>query len=242
MHAQPFNIPTSTWRQVLLAAAAYYAAARARLVRRPAFPQVRRIVSAGLTATLFMMSASGFYYAWSMYWPGDSNMTPITQASAGAAAVAAPTTHSLPRSAPTTVAIPAIGLSSSLVGVGRNNDGSLAVPDGDTAGWYAYAPTPGEIGPAILVGHVDDLSGPAVFANLKELKPGDSVEVMREDGRRVDFTVTKTAAYAAENFATEEVYGNIDHAGLRLITCSGEFNHLTRQYSHNLVVYAKAKL
>lgn len=143
------------------------------------------------------------------------------------------------RSAPTRLLVPAAGIDTSLVGVGKTLDGSIDMPNGfDIAGWYELAPTPGEIGPAVIVGHLDSIYGPAVFWNLDKLHPGDTVQVDRSDGNVATFKVNKLALFPQDNFPTQAVYGNINYAGLRLITCGGQFNYLTRHYSHNVVVYA----
>lgn len=260
---QTFRAPPDHLSHWPVLAAAYYAAARARLISNlPVLPGkgLRKVLSAGVTASLLFISAFGFYQLWSIYTdtqrpaavqrpailPPPSSVAAQAPKSAqpGNNATAAPETSAqgvLSEAAPNTLSIPAIGLASSMVPVGQNADGSLEVPPPDTVGWYKYAPEPGETGPAILVGHVDDITGPAVFANLKKLTAGDTVYINREDGRKVTFAVTRTATYQSDDFPTGEVYGNIDHAGLRLITCYGNFNQITRQYSHNLVIYAKIK-
>ncbi|HVX43340.1 MAG TPA: class F sortase [Mycobacteriales bacterium] len=150
---------------------------------------------------------------------------------------------SLRRSVPTTLDVPAIGVHSSLVQLGRNSDNSVQVPPleqkDSRAGWYRYSPTPGEIGPAILLGHVDSAKyGPAVFFRLGALRPGDEVSVHRADGSTAHFRVGKVASYPKTDFPTEEVYGPIDHAGLRLITCGGAFDSRTGSYESNVVVFA----
>ena len=143
------------------------------------------------------------------------------------------------RSAPTMMRIPAIGVNTSFVELGKQADGTMEVPkEYHVAGWYRYAPTPGQIGPAILVGHVDNYLGAAVFYRLRELKPGDIVEVDRADGATVKFKVNSLKQFDQANFPTQEVYGNIDYAGLRLITCSGQFNRSSGSYTHNTVVFA----
>lgn len=243
MYMQPFSPNPGYLSHWPITVAAYYAATKARLARSPALPAVRKSLSTGFTVALLLVSTAGFYQLWSIY--ASAYAAPAAVSAPAAATVTQPVVQapvSLPRSAPTSLTIPSIGLVSGLVGVGQNSDGSLEVPPADTVGWYTLAPTPGEIGPAILVGHVDDLTGPAIFAQLKDLQPGDTIQIARQDGRRVTFAVTKIAAYEADNFPSQEVYGDIDHAGLRLITCYGTFNQLTRHYSHNLVVYAKATL
>lgn len=118
----------------------------------------------------------------------------------------------------------------------------VQVPDAyDTVGYYKYGPTPGELGPAVILGHVDSVDGPAVFFSLGQLEEGDEIEVDREDGTTATFVVTRLERHLQEGFPTAEVYGNIDHAGLRLITCSGVFNKGIQRYSHNLIVFAELK-
>jgi hypothetical protein len=109
----------------------------------------------------------------------------------------------------------------------------------DRAGWYAEGTAPGDIGPAVIAGHVDSKAGPAVFYRLRELVPGDKVEVLR-GGTVVTFTVTRTAWYPKSAFPTDAVYGPTPDRQLRLITCGGVFNHALRSYRDNLVVYAVA--
>lgn len=141
-------------------------------------------------------------------------------------------------SRPTRVEIPAIGVDSELMDLGLAADGTMEVPPtGYPAGWYTGAPTPGELGPAVVVGHVD-WRGPAVFHDLFALEIGDLVLVTRQDGSTATFEVTRVEQYAKVAFPTDEVYGDIDHAGLRLITCGGIFNRATGSHDDNIVVFA----
>lgn len=146
----------------------------------------------------------------------------------------------LARSRPTRVHIPAIDVDSTLVGLGLQDDGRMEVPPGAfPAGWYTGAPTPGELGPAILAGHVDHGGVAGVFHRLRELEPGDTVEVTREDGTTAVFRVTRVEQHAKDAFPTASVYGDIDHAGIRLITCGGSFDRRARSYEDNIVVFAR---
>lgn len=150
-----------------------------------------------------------------------------------------PRTPSLPASNATHIEIPAIALDAEVVGVGKHPDGTLEVPsDYSKVGQYLLGPTPGELGPAIIDGHVDSYKGIAVFWRLRELKPGDSINIVRQDGKIAVFKVNAVEEYSQSAFPTEKVYGNINHAGLRLITCGGSFDLLTRHYNKNTVVYA----
>ena len=138
--------------------------------------------------------------------------------------------------------IPAIGVSTSLMVLGLNADGTVAVPPlraGAPAGWYRHLATPGEIGPAVILGHVDSAEdGPAVFYRLRELRSGDTVTVDRADGSTTVFTISQVAEYPKSAFPTDAVYGPVDYPALRLVTCGGTFDRRRRQYGGNVVVYA----
>lgn len=161
--------------------------------------------------------------------PNPSDPTPSTDLSPRAQA------------APVWVDIPNIGVSSPLLKLGLQSDGTVEVPEmrqADQAGWYRYSPTPGEKGPAVIIGHVDSKTGPAVFFELGSLKKNDRVKVERADGQVAIFSVDEVAAYDKENFPTSKVYGDIDHAGLRLITCGGTYDQESGGYQANTVVFA----
>lgn len=148
---------------------------------------------------------------------------------------------SLPRSTPTQLRIAKIGIQNTpLVSVGYRADGAMEVPNNTAlAGWYKYSPTPGEIGPAIIDGHLDSMSGPAVFWRLNELTVGDIVEVDRSDNSTAKFRVTDVKQFPQGNLPMSDIYGNINYAGLRIITCGGTFDVRTRHYSNNTVVFGE---
>ena len=115
----------------------------------------------------------------------------------------------------------------------------MQVPPGPfPAGWYRGSPTPGELGPAVIVGHVNWNERAGVFADLARLTSGDEVVVRRADGGAAVFRVTRTRRFSKDAFPTAKVYGDIDHAGLRLITCGGH-DRLTGRYDDNVVVFAR---
>jgi sortase (surface protein transpeptidase) len=151
------------------------------------------------------------------------------------------TSYSLPAVLPQYLRIPKIALEVPFSEpLGLLSTGEVAVPeDYDTVGWYQYSPAPGSLGPAVVLGHVDSYSGPAVFFSLGQLDPGDDIIIDRQDGSVAHFKVEKLVRQEQGEFPTEEVYGNIDYAGLRLITCSGVFDRSIQRYSHNLIVYAR---
>jgi LPXTG-site transpeptidase (sortase) family protein len=142
-------------------------------------------------------------------------------------------------SRPVRVQIPSIGVDSDLMDLGIQADGTLEVPPaGFPAGWFTEAPTPGEVGPAVIAGHVDWAGDPGVFADLGDVEPGDEVSVARADGSTAVFRVTQVDQVAKDAFPTAAVYGDLDHAGLRVITCGGEFDARAQSYRDNTVVFA----
>ncbi|MBF0686712.1 MAG: class F sortase [Cellulomonas sp.] len=143
-------------------------------------------------------------------------------------------------SVPVRVEIPAIGVDSELMRLGLQDDGTMEVPPaGFPAGWYDGAPTPGELGPAVIAGHVDWTTGPGVFYDLAKVSVGDEVRVGRADGTTPVFVVTAVQEHPKDEFPTAAVYGDIEHAGLRLITCGGEWDRSVRHYTANVVVFAE---
>jgi sortase (surface protein transpeptidase) len=153
---------------------------------------------------------------------------------------APPQPHSSKRVArPVELTIPAIRVHTALEKLGRTPKGALQVPDSTTiAGWYTGSPRPGEIGSSIIAGHIDSTAGPAVFFRLRLLRKGELVYVQRADGTLVVFSVSAEHTYPKNDFPTEQVYGPVPDAELRLITCGGTFDPVTRSYLSNVVVYA----
>ena len=146
----------------------------------------------------------------------------------------------LPESDPVLISIPRIGVRSTLVELGLDSKRAMEVPrDPADAGWFSRGAAPGALGPAVIAGHVTWDGEPGVFYRLGKLRPGDRVEVTREDGMTAAFVVTRLARYPKERFPTRTVYGAIDHAGLRLITCGGAYDTSRYRYPDNVVVYAR---
>jgi Sortase domain len=170
--------------------------------------------------------------------PAPSTTAPATTT----AAAAVPPSTRPPRrlSPPVRVEIASIGVSSRLVRLGLNGDGTMEVPrDYDLAGWFTGGAMPGEDGPAVIAGHVDSKTGPAVFYRLDQLRRGDTVRVQQADGAWLAFEVTGSARYAKAEFPTEAVFGPVPGPVLRLITCGGEFDRSRGSYLDNVVVSAR---
>jgi LPXTG-site transpeptidase (sortase) family protein len=143
-----------------------------------------------------------------------------------------------PQTPPTRVRIPAIRVDSPLETLDLDGSGALRPPkDFARAGWYAAGTVPGDVGPAVIAGHVDSRQGPAVFFRLHRLKAGDAIQVARGD-RWLTFRVFATDRYPKDRFPTDAVYGPTPDPQLRLITCGGVFDSGRRSYVDNVVVYA----
>ena len=167
---------------------------------------------------------------------------PGTATAAGAPKATGAAPAPLPRSAPTTISIPRIGVRAEIMSLGTNPDGTVQVPPLDQAmkaGWYSPGASPGEAGNAVIVGHVDSAQlGPAVFFNLGALVAGDTIVVTRQDGRSATFTVREVGSYPKTAFPAAQVYGPSAVPALRVVTCGGVFDRTAGSYLNNIVVYA----
>jgi len=148
----------------------------------------------------------------------------------------------LHQSQPVSVAIPAIGVQSRLLHLGRNKDGTMQVPDlatsANEAAWYKYSVTPGQVGTAVIEGHVDSYQGPAVFFRLGALRPGNHINVTLADGITAVFRVTGVREYAKAEYPANTIYAPAHYAALRVITCGGDFDGTTGHYLNSVVVFA----
>jgi sortase (surface protein transpeptidase) len=137
------------------------------------------------------------------------------------------------------VEITSIGVSARIRPMGLNPDRTVEVPDDpDDVGWYGLGSMPGQPGSAVLLGHVDSASGPAVFARLRQLAPGAEVRVLSSDGSGARFEVRRTATYANEDFPARKVYRATGRPGIALVTCGGRYDAAKGGYQANVVVYA----
>jgi sortase (surface protein transpeptidase) len=152
-----------------------------------------------------------------------------------------PRARPLARSAPVTIRIPGIGVNAPVMKVGRDADGTVQVPplaEHNLTGWYRYGPSPGQRGPAVILGHVDSATGVSVFYYLKNMHAGDKVLVTLADGKVATFAVDGLQRVAKDAFPTASVYGRAGYPSLRLITCGGPFDQATGHYVDNIIVYA----
>ena len=145
------------------------------------------------------------------------------------------------RSAPTRISIPSLGVRADTVEVSRAADGSIGTPESDPvkdAGWYKLGPAPGEAGTAIIVGHIDTASKPAVFSKLRDLRQGKLIEVRREDRRTATFTVDSVETFAKTSFPANRVFEHDEKPRLVLVTCGGKWLGGNVGYADNIIVFA----
>jgi len=142
---------------------------------------------------------------------------------------------------PIRLVIDRLGIDAPVMSVGLQRNGAIQVPpvdDPNLVGWYRHGPTPGQAGPAIMLGHKDTRTDSAVFRRLEEIRNGDQIKVYRRDGTMAVFTVGGVEQTSKETFPTQRVYGDQEHAQLHLITCGGSYNRRLGHYSDNIIVYA----
>ncbi|HEX7744873.1 MAG TPA: class F sortase, partial [Micromonosporaceae bacterium] len=147
----------------------------------------------------------------------------------------------LTASQPVGITIPSLNVRAVVHNVGIAPDGTIAVPPlerANEAGWYDQSRTPGELGPAVIVGHVDSRAGPAVFYQLNRMRPGDRVEVARQDRTVAVFEVSRIDRFSKSNIPVDQVYGDVDRPNLRLITCGGPWVGGQTGYADNVIVFA----
>ncbi|CAL9380461.1 hypothetical protein SUDANB176_01050 [Streptomyces sp. enrichment culture] len=152
-----------------------------------------------------------------------------------------PSGKHMPRSEPTRLLIPEIDVDAPFVDLAIGKKGQLEAPpphNTNLVGWFAKGVTPGETGTAIIAGHVDTTTSPAVFARLSELEEGDRFRVVRADGSKATFEVHDTESFEKDDFPDKRVYADAPRAEVRLITCAGDYDRAAKDYTENLVVFA----
>ncbi|QQG44245.1 MAG: class F sortase [Candidatus Roizmanbacteria bacterium] len=140
--------------------------------------------------------------------------------------------------APVSIEIPKINVIAAVEPVGLDAAGNMDVPKNVyNVAWYQLGPPPGAKGSAVVAGHYDSLTGPAIFFNLSNLEPGDEITVVDENNVRRLFTVEKKEVYADADFPINEVFAKVDKARLNLVSCRGKFDKVKREYPERVVVY-----
>ncbi|WP_399886797.1 class F sortase [Streptomyces sp. BBFR51] len=173
---------------------------------------------------------------------GDDDTAPARSATTAPPANApAKSARPLARSVPVGLRIPAIDVDTPVMGLGLASDGTVEVPpvtDDDRAGWYRHSPTPGQVGPSVILGHVTvGTYGDGVFRDLARLHRGDRIDTRLENGTAAEFTVTAVRTVDKADFPTDDVYGDVAGPELRLITCGGP--KAGEEYRDNVIVFAE---
>lgn len=182
--------------------------------------------------------------------PTASSSAPGGSEPRGAGRVAEPDEPTAPagsssaveRSVPVHLTVPAIGVSADLLRLGLRKDRTVEVPAPSQAeypGWYELGTLPGQVGSAVILGHVDSTTGPAVFYELRSLEPGDLVDVRLDDGAVAHFAVEDVLSYLNEDFPARKVYTSHGYRALNLVTCGGEYDEARGGYQSNVVVYTR---
>ena len=174
--------------------------------------------------------------------PAASGSAPTTPSPTPSAAASSTAPHALAASVPVRLQIPSIGVDTPVMRLGLAADGSVQVPPIEAnapAGWYQDSPTPGQVGPSVILAHVTvGQFGNGVFLHLSRLRPGDRVVARLQDGASAAFTVYRVQTVAKAEFPSGAVYGNVNRPELRLITCGGPKDSTGHGYLDNVVVYA----
>jgi LPXTG-site transpeptidase (sortase) family protein len=192
-----------------------------------------------LGSVLLAVPAAGALTAEPTAAPGHQTLRGVTRPVAPGPVIAGVSESSAPVG-PARLRIDTIGLTAEVETVGLAADGTLSTPtDVANVGWYSGSSRPGDRGPAVIVGHVDSVDGPAVFARLAELEVGDVVTVENGDEAALSFAVSTVTRHPKGSFPSEAVYGASPDAELRLITCGGRYDR-TSGYADNVVVFARA--
>ncbi len=144
-------------------------------------------------------------------------------------------------SQPVRLTIPSLNVQAPILNVGLATDGSVDVPPlkrHNEAGWFDQGPTPGQFGPALIVGHADTRTGPSVFHDLGKMTPGQRIEVLRQDGSIAVFKVNSVEHFGKSTLPVQRVYGDYSRPSLRLVTCGGAWLGGTEGYADNVIVFA----
>jgi hypothetical protein len=171
---------------------------------------------------------------------GPTATTSSEPTQSGAAPVLETSAPAVRQPRPVALTIPGLDLSTRLIRLGLQPDGTVEVPHEPLlAGWYRLGPPPGSRGTAVILGHVDSVDGPAVFYRLGELEPGDRVQVRLDDDSTVTYAVRTVHVYPNADFPAQRVYGGTGRRELNLVTCGGTYDASRGGYQANVVVNAR---
>jgi sortase (surface protein transpeptidase) len=182
--------------------------------------------------------ASGILLGWWVV-GAEQQEAPARQFLAYSSAPPAPSPSPPPPALPATLQIPLLNVAAAVEHVGENSEGDMDVPkDANNVAWYQYGYLPGAPGSAVIAGHLDSETGPAVFYELETLQAGDDIFVTDAAGRQLHYKDTRTATHPAASFPIQEVFGPAAASQLNLITCEGTYDRASKNYSDRTVVYS----
>ncbi|MFA6039455.1 MAG: class F sortase [Candidatus Peribacteraceae bacterium] len=141
---------------------------------------------------------------------------------------------------PARLTVPRLGINAPIETVGLTEEKVMASPSSPSAvSWYRFGAQPGEPGSAVIAGHLDSATGPAVFWRLKQLRAGDSMFVTDSNGGKKKFLVTGSERVEGTQAPLQRIFGDTGTRRLNLITCGGIWDTELRQYRERLVVYTE---
>lgn len=141
---------------------------------------------------------------------------------------------------PVRLRIPSIGLDTIVEPVGILENGHMGVPKKfDRVGILSPWTKPGEPGNAVIAGHLDHYTGPAIFYHLRKLKKNDKVTISDQKGNQLTYTVKSVESYKTEEAPLERIFGEAETSNLNLITCTGKFDKKKREHNRRLVVFTE---
>lgn len=198
----------------------------------------------GLTVTIIALLVLGATVRRIVYSPDTEVNPPVaavrTATTNGSTTSASPVTTAVANSEkPARIEIPAIKVNARVQHVGVKSNGAMANPSNFTdVAWYKHGTVPGREGSAVIAGHVDNaLALDGVFKRLNELRVGSDVYVVRNDGKRLHFRVTKIEEYPYKEAPAEKIFATMGGKYMNLITCSGTWIRSEESYDKRLVVY-----
>ena len=168
------------------------------------------------------------------YYAPDTEVAPPPSLAAAAAEVPSAVQ-------PARLQIPALNIDANVQHVGENAKGAMMAPSNFTdVAWYKYGTVPGHVGSAVIDGHVDNgLALAGVFKHLGDIKKGDDVYIVDENGQKLHFIVVDIETYPYDSPPADIIFGQTDAARLNLITCAGTWVRGQRTYNERLVIYTK---
>lgn len=140
---------------------------------------------------------------------------------------------------PTRLRIPALNIDAKVQQTGLTKSGAMGTPSNFTdVAWYKYGPAPGQVGSAVIDGHVDNgLSLAGVFKHLGDIKTDDDVYVTMQSGTQLHFKVSDIEIYPYKDAPSDLIFNRADTVRLNLVTCDGTWVKGDKTYNERLVVY-----